>query len=64
MTGRMKFWIAVASGSLLLFALGAHIAGLAPARDSALFAAAIIAGAPTALRAFQAVRAKAFSLNL
>ena len=64
MTGRMKFWIAVASGWLLLFALGAHIAGLAPARDSALFAAAIIAGAPTALRAFQAVRAKAFSIDL
>lgn len=64
MTGRMKFWISAASGSLLLFALGMHFTELALARDIALFAAAIIAGAPTAVRAFQALRAKAFSIDL
>lgn len=60
----MKFWIAVASGSLLLFALGVHFAGFTLARDIALFTAAIIAGGPTAVRAFQALRAKAFSIDL
>ncbi len=64
MTGRMKFWIAVASGTLLLFALGAHLGDRFAIRDVALFTAAIIAGAPTALRAFLALRAKAFSIDL
>ncbi len=64
MTGRMKFWIAAASGALLLFALGAHLGGLTLARDAALFTAAIVAGVPTAIRALQAIRAKAFSIDL
>ncbi len=64
MTGRTKFWIAVSSGTLLLVALGAHFINLSLARDVTLFAAAIIAGVPTAIRALQALRAKAFSIDL
>lgn len=64
MTGRVKFWIAITSGGLLLFALGLHLGSLALARDVALFTAAIIAGVPTAIRAFQSLRAKAFSIDL
>lgn len=33
-------------------------------RDIALFTAAVVAGVPTAIRAFQALRAKAFSIDL
>lgn len=64
MTGRMKFWIAAASGGLLLVALGLHLGSLEPVRDFALVVAAVIAGVPTAIRAFQALRAKAFSIDL
>ncbi|MBB5633505.1 Cd2+/Zn2+-exporting ATPase [Cryobacterium mesophilum] len=64
MTGRMKFWIAAASGGLLLVALGLHLGSLEPVRDLALVVAAVAAGAPTAVRAFQALRAKAFSIDL
>lgn len=64
MSGRTKFWIAITSGALLLVALGVHVAGLALVRDIALFTAAIVAGVPTAIRAFQALRAKAFSIDL
>ncbi len=64
MTGRVKFWIAAASGALLLVALGLHLGSLEPGRDIALVTAAIIAGVPTAVRAFQALRAKAFSIDL
>ncbi len=64
MTGRTKFWIAAASGALLLVALGVHFVNLLLVRDIALFTAAIIAGVPTAIRAFQALRAKAFSIDL
>ena len=64
LTGRTKFWITVASGALLLVALGVHFLDLMVARDVALFTAAIVAGVPTAIRAFQALRAKAFSIDL
>lgn len=64
MTGRIKFWIAAASGGLLLVALGLHLGSLEPVRDLALVVAAVAAGAPTAMRAFQALRAKAFSIDL
>lgn len=64
MTGRIKFWIAAASGGLLLVALGLHLGSLEPVRDLALVVAAVAAGFPTAVRAFQALRAKAFSIDL
>ncbi|GAA3737179.1 hypothetical protein GCM10022239_11190 [Leifsonia bigeumensis] len=64
MTGRRKFWIAAASGALLLVALGFHLGSVAPGRDPALIVAAVVAGVPTAMRAFQALRAKAFSIDL
>ncbi len=64
MTGRTKFWIAAVSGALLLAALGLHFFGPSLVRDVVLFTAAIVAGAPTAVRAFQALRAKAFSIDL
>lgn len=64
MTGRTKFWIAMVTGGMLLLALALHLGGVTAARDVTLFAGAVIAGVPTAIRAFQALRAKAFSIDL
>lgn len=64
MTGRMKAWIAAVTGGLLLLALVLHLTGLELPREVILFASAVIAGVPTALRAFQALRSKAFSIDL
>ncbi|MEO7122335.1 MAG: HAD-IC family P-type ATPase, partial [Lacisediminihabitans sp.] len=64
MSARMKAWIAAASGALLVAALGLHLGRLDLAREITLFIAAIVAGVPTAIRAFQALRSKAFSIDL
>ncbi|WP_207343365.1 cation-translocating P-type ATPase [Arthrobacter sp. E3] len=64
MTGRTKARIAAATGIMLIAALILHLLDLFPARDIVLFASAITAGIPTAIRAFQALRAKAFSIDL
>jgi Cd2+/Zn2+-exporting ATPase len=64
MTGGMKAWIAAITGGMLLLALVLHLAGLEPPRQVVLFVSAVVAGAPTALRAFQALRSKAFSIDL
>ncbi|MDJ0312737.1 cation-translocating P-type ATPase [Arthrobacter sp. H35-D1] len=64
MTGRTKARIAAATGIMLIAALALHLLDFFPARDVLLFASAIIAGVPTAIRAFQALRAKAFSIDL
>ena len=64
MTGRTKARIAAATGIMLIAALALHLLDLFPARDVLLFASAITAAVPTAIRAFQALRAKAFSIDL
>lgn len=64
MTARMKAWIAAVSGAMLLAALGLHLADFELAREITLFIAAVVAGVPTAIRALQSLRAKAFSIDL
>ncbi len=64
MTGRTKARIAAATGIMLIAALAFHLAGLPAVRDGLLFVSAVTAGVPTAIRAFQALRAKAFSIDL
>ncbi len=64
MNARMKAWIAAFAGMLLLAALGLHLAGLDLAREVTLFTAAVVAGVPTAIRAIQSLRSKAFSIDL
>lgn len=64
MTGRTKAWIAAISGGMLITAYIFHLVGVVPPSRALLFVAAITAGVPTAIRAFQALRAKAFSIDL
>ena len=67
LTQRARSRIAFTTGGLLLVALA--LAQLAPPvgnawRDAALLASSLLAGYPIALRAVQALRAKAFSIDL
>lgn len=55
---------AAVAGGLLLLAIATHLAGLDVARDVSLFVAAIVSGIPTAWKAIQALRYKAFSIDL
>lgn len=64
MSGKTKAWIAALTGAMLVLALGLHLFTLPMPRDIMLFATAVIAGVPTAIRAVQALRAKAFSIDL
>lgn len=64
MTGRTKARIAAATGIMLIAALAFHLADFSAWRDGLLFVSAITAGVPTAIRAFQALRHKAFSIDL
>lgn len=64
MSGKTKAWIAAFTGAMLILALGLHLLSLPLPRDITLFATAVIAGVPTAIRAFQGLRAKAFSIDL
>lgn len=64
MNARIRSWIAFGSGGLLLLALAFYFSGMLAARDVTLIVAAVIAGVPTAIRAFQALRSKAFSIDL
>jgi Cd2+/Zn2+-exporting ATPase len=66
-TQRTRTRIAFLTGAMLLVALGfAQLA--APVgttwRDGMLIASSILAGLPIAVRAWQALRAKAFSIDL
>jgi len=63
-TLRTKARIAGASAALLLLALAAHLGGLGTPRDAALAVTAVLAGAPTAVAAYQALRLRAFSIEL
>src|SRR6185312_12040817 len=64
MTGRTKARIAAATGIMLVAALAFHIFGLPGIRDGLLVISAVTAGVPTAIRAFQALRHKSFSIDL
>lgn len=64
MTRKIRAWITAITGALLLVALVFHLASLPLVSDIALFVGAVIAGVPTAIRAWQALRAKAFSIDL
>lgn len=64
MTGRTKARIAAATGIMLIAALAFHLFAAPVPRDVLLFVSAVTAGVPTAIRAFQALRHKAFSIDL
>lgn len=64
MSAKMTARIAAFTGVLLLLALAFHLTALSQLREITLFASAVIAAVPTAIRAFQALRAKAFSIDL
>ena len=64
MTGKQKAQVAALTGALLLISIVLHLTGLHVARDVLLFGSAVIAGVPTAIRAFQGLRMKAFSIDL
>lgn len=59
-----KARIAAVSGALLLAALAAWAMGSPTVQDIALIAASVVAGVPIALSAVQALRYKAFSIDL
>ncbi|MFC3038722.1 heavy metal translocating P-type ATPase [Virgibacillus xinjiangensis] len=56
--------ITAVSGLLLLAALAAYIGGFDGVRQGTLVAATAIAGVPIAIKAYQALRMKAFSIEL
>ncbi|MBP2413437.1 Cd2+/Zn2+-exporting ATPase [Arthrobacter stackebrandtii] len=64
MTGRTKARIAAATGIMLIAALAFHLFGLPEIRAGLLVVSAVTAGVPTAIRAFQALRHRAFSIDL
>lgn len=64
---RTRTRIAFVSGALLIVALGLSLfggAGAVVARDATLIVASVLAGFPIALRAWQALRVRAFSIDL
>lgn len=64
MTGKHKAWTAALTGAMLILALALNLAGWLVARDATLCASSVIAVIPTALKAFQGLRLKAFSIDL
>ncbi|GAA1343921.1 heavy metal translocating P-type ATPase [Arthrobacter roseus] len=64
MFGTSNAKTAALAGGLLLTAIATQLAGLDTVRDVSLFIAAVVAGIPTAVKAFQALRYKAFSIDL
>lgn len=56
--------ISAVTGLALLTALALHLAGFELARDVVLFASALAAAFPIAIKAWRAARAKAFSIDL
>ncbi|WP_163971061.1 heavy metal translocating P-type ATPase [Oceanobacillus halotolerans] len=61
---KYKNHITAISGTLLIIALIASIAGASAIQQGVLLAATIIAGVPIFIKAFQALRMKAFSIDL
>src|SRR5690606_6387217 len=65
MRSKNKNVLTFVSGGLLLAALVSHLTGAGrPALDILLIIAAVVAGVPIAIKAFQALRMKAFSIDL
>ena len=64
MNAKRTSQITAVTGILLAIAVGLHFGGLHEWRQGTLIAATIIAGIPIALKAFQALRMKAFSIEL
>lgn len=64
MNAKRTSQITAVTGVLLLTAIGLHFGGLHEWRQATLIAATIIAGFPIMLKAFQALRMKAFSIEL
>lgn len=56
--------ITAITGMLLIMAIGLHLGGLHSWRQVILIIATVIAGIPIALKAFQALRMKSFSIEL
>jgi len=61
---KYKKQITFLSGTLLILALISHVSGLSILSQSILIAATVIASVPIFIKAFQAVRMKAFSIEL
>lgn len=64
MNAKRTSQITAITGILLAIAVGLHFGGLHEWRQGTLIAATIIAGIPISLKAFQALRMKAFSIEL
>lgn len=64
MTVKQTNQITMLTGLLLLAAIGLHLAGFMGARDAILIASSVLAGIPIAYRAFQALKMRAFSIQL
>ncbi|AOV06583.1 heavy metal translocating P-type ATPase [Sporosarcina ureilytica] len=64
MNARRTSQITAVTGALLLIAIGLHLGGLHEWRQGTLILATVIAGTPIAIKAFQAIRMKTFSIEL
>src|SRR5690606_33582210 len=64
MSGKHKAGIAAITGALLLAAFGLHLAGLQGLKNDLLVLSTIVAGIPISMKAFQALRQRAFSIEL
>lgn len=64
MNARQSSYATLIAGLWLLAAAALHIAGWIPWRQTALLIATLTAGIPIAIRAYQALRGKAFSIEL
>lgn len=64
MNARQSSYATLISGLWLLAAAALHLAGWIPWRQAALLFATLTAGIPIAIRAYQALRGKAFSIEL
>jgi Cd2+/Zn2+-exporting ATPase len=64
MNAKMTARIAALTGGLLLLAFVFHLTGMSQLSEVILFTSAVFAGVPTAVRAAQALKATAFSIDL
>lgn len=64
MNARRTSQITAITGALLLIAIGLHLGGLHEWRQGTLIISTVIAGTPIAIKAFQAIRMKTFSIEL
>ncbi len=64
MNAKRTSYITAVTAILLLLTIGLHFAGLAESQKWTLITATVIAGTPIAWKAIQALRMKAFSIEL